>query len=30
VILKLPGVEMVESDLPETERGNNGLGSTGR
>lgn len=30
VILKLPGVDMVESDLPETERGNRGLGSTGR
>ncbi len=30
VILKLPDVEMVEGDLPETERGNNGLGSTGR
>jgi dUTP pyrophosphatase len=30
VILKLPDVEMVEGDLPETERGDRGLGSTGR
>jgi dUTP pyrophosphatase len=30
VILKLPDVEMVEGDLPETERGDSGLGSTGR
>jgi dUTP pyrophosphatase len=30
VILKLPDVELVEGDLPETERGENGLGSTGR
>ena len=30
VILKLPEVEMVEGDLPDTERGNQGLGSTGR
>jgi dUTP pyrophosphatase len=30
VVLKLPDVELVEGDLPETERGNRGLGSTGR
>lgn len=30
VILKLPDVELVEGDLPDTERGENGLGSTGR
>lgn len=30
VILKLPEVEMVEGDFPDTERGENGLGSTGR
>jgi dUTP pyrophosphatase len=30
VILKLPDVELVEGDLPETERGDSGLGSTGR
>lgn len=30
VVLKLPDVEMVEGDLPETERGDSGLGSTGR
>lgn len=30
VILKLPKVEFVEGDLPETERGEKGLGSTGR
>ena len=30
VILELPEVEMSEGKLPETERGNQGLGSTGR
>lgn len=30
VILKLPKVELVEGILPETERGEKGLGSTGR
>jgi dUTP pyrophosphatase len=30
VVLKLPDVGMVEGDLPETERGDSGLGSTGR
>jgi dUTPase len=30
VILELPEVEMSEGKLPETERGESGLGSTGR
>jgi dUTP pyrophosphatase len=30
VILRLPEVELSEGDLPETERGKKGLGSTGR
>lgn len=30
VILKLPDIVMIEEELPETERGSAGMGSTGR